>query len=344
MRGAGRADRAAGDWPKARRAAGRSPRSSACIARCAGTAQRDGRQARGDQRRRCRASAAAAATSVSGPGQMRRGERARVARRTSPMRSRRGEVGDMDDQRIEARAGPWRRRSARPPRRWSRRRRGRRPSRSAPRPARPPRISRAASAIAASSDAQRSRRWLLAAPWPAAIGLRPTASQGKARMAFTRPPPTSVLALEPCRADRRAGRARALRRRERRHGRGDRSKASAPSPRANWRRSTALGDTEGATLDERRGHACPRVSEAYRGFRRGTAGTRSPAPEEFGGQGLPLQPRLLRARDAGRRQHRLRPAADARPSARSRRSSTTAARRRRRSICRSSSAANGRRR
>ncbi len=50
--------------------------------------------------------------------------------------ARRGDVGDMRDQRIEGRAGPWRHRAGRWPRRWRRRRRGRRPSRSGRRPGR----------------------------------------------------------------------------------------------------------------------------------------------------------------------------------------------------------------
>ena len=57
-------------------------------------------------------------------------------------------IRDMRDQRIEARAGPWRRRAARPPRRWWRRRRARRRSRSETRPARRRARQRAAAAIA----------------------------------------------------------------------------------------------------------------------------------------------------------------------------------------------------
>ena len=74
-------------------------------------------------------------TRVSGPGQNASARRRAVGGDDrDPLRRR--ERRDVDDQRIEAAAGPWRRRSPRPRCPTARRRRGRRPSRSAGRPAR----------------------------------------------------------------------------------------------------------------------------------------------------------------------------------------------------------------
>ena len=97
-----------------------------------------------------RASAAPGPRSSAAPARTPRASLPALARRTRASALRVAEIGDMGDQRIEARPALWPHRSRRRRRRASRARRGRRPSRSAWRRGRPRAASRRRPAIAAS--------------------------------------------------------------------------------------------------------------------------------------------------------------------------------------------------
>ena len=131
MLGAGRADPAAGIGGRGGERAADGVEQVA-HRRMGGRADRDRRQAGGDQGGDRRARAQAAGRGSAGPANKRSARRLRLVAELGDF-SGLGDVADMDDQRIEGAAAPWPRRCARPPRHWRRRRRGRRRSRSASR-------------------------------------------------------------------------------------------------------------------------------------------------------------------------------------------------------------------
>ena len=120
-----------------------------------------------------------------------------------------------------------------------------------------------------------------------------------------------LLALAGLRRDRRAGAVRTLRRRRARHGRRRSSRASARSPRANGRRSTAIGDTEGAKLENGVVRLPDGLRRGLRALCRAGLERDRRARAEFGGQGLPFSLAMLRAGEPRRGQLALHPAADA---------------------------------
>ena len=152
-------------------------------------AQRDGRQAGGDERRDAAHLRAAAPPGSAGPANAASAKRPRLlVERTDPLG--RCQVRDMDDQRVEARPPLGLRRCGRRLRHWWRRRRGRRPSRSGPRPARRP--GSAARLRRWPHRRTAGRGWLCA--WPARYSARPL-SKGAA-MSFKCPVSDQRLVLD----------------------------------------------------------------------------------------------------------------------------------------------------
>ena len=327
MRRAGRADRAAAiGRRRGERQAGRLQHRA--HRRMRRTAQRHRRQAGGHRRRPAAHPRGAAAPWSAAPGQNCAASAPGARRRSAPAARACREIGDMDDQRIEIRPalGAVDRRDRRVavgPRGEAIDRLGRHA-----RPGRPRAGLRAACGDSRRVGGDGSGRDCCP-PWLAAIVGVPTKPRKTAP--WTSPPPTAeqVFALEVCAG---IGELAAH----------DRFAAASPDMveaivegigavcrRASGRRSP------GSAIPRARGWrtawcGCPRAMPRPTAPMSSRAGTRSPGPTEFGGQGLPFSLAVCVLETLGTANMALLAAADADRRRDRGASSSTAAKRRRR--------------